>query len=83
MDTLITFQALVAIIIGNNQQALAVLISCYQDYVFNLSPKIRKNKLNDEESTQYSFVNHLKAIPAFRVMLLLKSRFFTSYIIPH
>jgi len=83
MDTLLTDQSLIAIIISDNQQAVAVLISCYQDYVFNLSPKILKNKLDAEESRQDSFVKIIKAITAFRVMLLLKSRFFTSYIIPH
>ncbi len=66
MGSAISDEELIGGILDGRQEAISGLIGRYQDFAFNLSMKILRNREDAEEAVQDSFVKAIKAIRAFK-----------------
>ncbi len=53
-------------VVGGNQQAYALLVNRYQEYVFTLVLRIVKNREDAEEVSQDVFIKAYKNLNSFR-----------------
>lgn len=73
MDNHYTDEQLINSILDGNEEYQVELVRRYQDFAFNLTFKILRNREDAEESVQDSFVKALKALPAFKKQSAFKT----------